>query len=193
MSNLCLGQLIVAFLGKAVTSFAGVPAQHIDGHVALCLLEGGQGLGDKMLVENHEEIGDAHCLSPLMDVGHVGAVLCLNDPVLFGKPLLGGNFEARLFQTLLHADAVAAVHLAAAGAALHGGPGTVAVKRHLLGAGQGQDAVVFQQHHALTGDPADAVAVGALTGGHFGGGVCVILNHIVNSFQMVGIVLSALR
>ena len=175
--NLCLGQLIVAFLGVAVTALAGVPAQHIDGQVALCLLEGSQSLGDEMLVEHHEEIGDAHRFGPLMDVGHVGAELFLNHPVLLSEPLLSGNFEAGLLQTLLHADAVAAVDLTAAGAALHGGSGAVAVKCHLLGAGQGQNAVVFQQHHALTGDPADAVAVGALAGGHFGRGVCVIVNH----------------
>ena len=46
-----LGELVVAGGGEAVAALAGVPAQYINGQVSLCLLEGSQGLGDEMLVE----------------------------------------------------------------------------------------------------------------------------------------------
>ena len=177
--NLCLAQLIVAFLGAAVAALSGVPAQHIDGHVALGLLERCQSFGDEMLVKQHKEIGDAHRFGPLMDVCHVSVPFLLDDPILLGQPRLCGHGEASLLQPLLYGDTVAAVDLAAAGAALYSGPGAVAVERDLLGAGQGQGAVVFQQYHALTGNPADVVAVSLLAGSHLGGRVCVIVNHFL--------------
>ena len=164
--------------GVAVAALTGVPAQHIDGQIALRLLEGSQGLGDKMLIEHHKEIRNASGSGPLVDIGHIGVKLLLEETILLVKPLLCGNGKARLLQALLHTDAEPAVDLTAAGAALYCSPGAIAKKGHLLGAGQGQDAVVFQQHHALTGNPADIVAVGLLTGRNFWGLICVIVNHL---------------
>ena len=172
-----LGQLIVPLFGTAVAALAGIPAQHIDGNIAFRLLEGSQGLGDEMLIEYHKEIRDADGGGPLVNIGHVSTEFLLNDPILLCQPFLGGDGEARCFQTLLHGDVEPAVDLAAAGAALYRGPGAVAVKRHLLGAGQRQGAVIFQQHHALAGNPTDEIAVGLLTGSDLGGGGCVIVNH----------------
>ena len=172
-----LGELVVAGGGKAVAALAGVSCQHIDGQVTLGLLEGGQCLGNKVLIEHHKEEGHAGGLGSFLEACHIGGVFRTGGLILGIQPVLGGDGEAGGLQALLHGDVVTAVDLAAAGAALDGCPGAVAVEGDLGGAGEGQSPVIFQQHHALPGNAADEVAVGLLAGSDVGGGVCAIMNH----------------
>ena len=76
------------------------------------------------------------------------------DSLWFSLSDSGGDGEARPDKALFDVDGLPGVHVPGAGAAPDRMPGPPAVEGDLLWPCQGQGPVVFQQHHALGGQPA---------------------------------------
>ena len=111
-------------------------AHHENGHLAVA-----EGAG---CVAFHDGV-PAGLVDLLATAGEVTAVLLLLVPVQKGGV---GDGQPALGQGVHIGRGVGGVHRAGAGPAVDGGGGGGAEQGD-LGAGQGQDAVVFQQHRAL--------------------------------------------
>ena len=171
--RLSAGEEPVPTLRPPVASLAGLAADHVDAAVRpavryVLLRKGPPGREAEIVAEHvHHRAGAEQVHLPalflpvlLLGLEEYGLVLLQPSP--------GGDLEASVLQALQNGDGPALVDLAGPGAALDGPGRARAVEGDFLG-GEGQRAVISQQHHALTGSLIGDLQVFLLPPGHFAG------------------------